>query len=105
MSGWSYAGSSVHIDGRPLVCAPTLHVSSAASKYKLISACRTQRGCSQGTLWRLAAEAVLEVSEVRGGLGVRELRFHMIEGDFKVRRHRNGPCQKAAVWACQAART
>ena len=46
-----------------------------------------QRGCSQGTLWRLAAEAVLEVSEVRGGLGVRELRFHMIEGDFKVSMH------------------
>ena len=42
-----------------------------------------QRGCSQGTLWRLAAEAVLEVSEVRGGLGIRELRFHMVEGDFK----------------------
>ena len=46
--------------------------------------CCAQRGCSQGTLWRLAAEAVLEVSEARGGLGVRELRFHMIEGDFKV---------------------
>ncbi len=50
----------------------------------LFGGCCAQRGCSQGTLWRLAAEAVLEVSEVRGGLGVRELRFHMIEGDFKA---------------------
>lgn len=45
----------------------------------------SQRGCSQGTLWRLAAEAVLEVVEVRGALGAREVRFHMLEGDFKVR--------------------
>lgn len=44
-----------------------------------------QRGCSQGTLWRLAAEAVLEIMEVRGVLGAREVRFHMLEGDFKVR--------------------
>lgn len=42
-----------------------------------------QRGCSQGALWRLEAEAVLEVEEVKGPLGRREARFRMIEGDFK----------------------
>ena len=51
----------------------------------MIRAGALQRGCSQGTLWRLAAEAVLEVSEARGALGAREVHFHMLEGDFKVR--------------------
>ena len=43
-----------------------------------------QRGCSQGVLWRLEAEAVLEVEEARLPLGRREARFSMVEGDFKV---------------------
>lgn len=42
-----------------------------------------QLGCSQGALWRLEAEAVLEVEEVAGPLGRREARFTMVEGDFK----------------------
>ena len=51
-------------------------------------ACPSQRGCSQGTLWRLAAEAVLEVVEGKGAMGAREVRFHMLEGDFEVRKQR-----------------
>lgn len=43
-----------------------------------------QRGCSQGVLWRLEAEAVMEVEEARLPLGRREARFSMIEGDFKA---------------------
>ena len=43
-----------------------------------------QRGCSQGVLWRLEAEAVIEVEEARLPLGRREARFSMIEGDFKA---------------------
>ncbi|KAL4445809.1 hypothetical protein ABPG77_009008 [Micractinium sp. CCAP 211/92] len=42
-----------------------------------------QRGCSQGVLWRLEAEALLEVEEVRLPLGRREARFSMLEGDFQ----------------------
>jgi hypothetical protein len=41
-----------------------------------------QRGCSQGALWRLEAEAVLEVEEVVGAMGRREARFAMVSGDF-----------------------
>lgn len=42
-----------------------------------------QRGCSQGVLWRLEAEAVIAVEEVRLPLGRREARFNMVDGDFK----------------------
>lgn len=35
-------------------------------------------------LWRLEAEAVIEVEEARLPLGRREARFSMIEGDFKA---------------------
>ncbi|KAL4859881.1 hypothetical protein ACK3TF_000138 [Chlorella vulgaris] len=42
-----------------------------------------QRGCSQSVLWRLEAEAVIEVEEVRMPLGRSEARFTMVEGDFK----------------------
>ncbi|KAL4425806.1 hypothetical protein ABPG75_009822 [Micractinium tetrahymenae] len=42
-----------------------------------------QRGCSQGVLWRLEAEALLEVEEARLPLGRREARFSMLEGDFQ----------------------
>jgi hypothetical protein len=41
-----------------------------------------QRACSQGALWRLEAEAMLEVEEVVGVLGRREARFTMRSGDF-----------------------
>ena len=45
-----------------------------------------QRACSQSLLWRLEAEAVLEVVEEAqaGVLGRREVRFSLVEGDFKV---------------------
>ena len=43
-----------------------------------------QRGASQSLYWRLEAGATLEVTEVRGSLGRRELRFSMVEGDFKA---------------------
>lgn len=43
-----------------------------------------QRACSQGVLWRLEAEALLEVEEVQLPLGRREARFAMLEGDFQV---------------------
>jgi hypothetical protein len=46
--------------------------------------CIRQRGCSQSTLWRIEAEAVLEIQEKRLPLGCRELQFRMLEGDFKV---------------------
>ncbi|KAK9862967.1 hypothetical protein WJX84_003842 [Apatococcus fuscideae] len=42
-----------------------------------------QRGCSQSLFWRLEAEAVLEVEEAETGGGQREIRFHLVEGDFK----------------------
>lgn len=42
-----------------------------------------QQGCSQSGLWRLEAEAILEVEEIQGPLGRREARFFMIKGDFK----------------------
>ena len=41
-----------------------------------------QVACSQGGLWRLEAEAVLEVEQVEGPMGRREARFSAIEGDF-----------------------
>jgi hypothetical protein len=41
-----------------------------------------QVACSQGALWRLEAEAVLEVEEVQGPMGRREIRFTAISGDF-----------------------
>jgi hypothetical protein len=41
-----------------------------------------QRACSQAALWRLEAEAVLEVEEVCKPLGRREARFTMRSGDF-----------------------
>lgn len=44
-----------------------------------------QRACSQGVYWRLQAEAVVDVQEVVGAMGRRELRFSMVEGDFQVR--------------------
>lgn len=44
-----------------------------------------QRGCSQSLFWRLQAAATLELREVQRPLGRRELRFHMVEGDFQVR--------------------
>lgn len=56
-----------------------------------------QRGCSQGVLWRLEAEAVMEVEEVRGPLGRREARFTMLEGDFKVGAAR-GAAGRARAW-------
>ncbi len=47
-----------------------------------------QRACSQSLLWRLEAEAVLEIQEVfedeDEGLGKREARFSLVQGDFKV---------------------
>ena len=43
-----------------------------------------QRGCSQGVLWRLEAQALLEVEEAKLPLGRREARFTMLEGDFQV---------------------
>ncbi len=43
-----------------------------------------QRGCSQSLFWRLEAEAVLEVEEAQTGGGQREIRFQLVEGDFKV---------------------
>lgn len=43
-----------------------------------------QRGCSQSLFWRLEAEAVLEVEETETGGGQREIRFNIVEGDFKV---------------------
>lgn len=52
-----------------------------------------QRGCSQGVLWRLEAEALLEVEEVRLPLGRREARFSMLEGDFQVRTFLHPPCR------------
>jgi ribosome-associated toxin RatA of RatAB toxin-antitoxin module len=42
-----------------------------------------QVACSQGALWRLEAEAVLEVEEVHGPMGRREVRFTAIKGDFQ----------------------
>jgi len=42
-----------------------------------------QVACSQGALWRLEAEAVLEVEEVQGPMGRREVRFTAIKGDFQ----------------------
>jgi hypothetical protein len=42
-----------------------------------------QVGCSQGALWRLEAEAVLEIEEVQGPMGRREVRFTAISGDFQ----------------------
>ncbi len=38
------------------------------------------------------------MSEVRGGLGIRELRFHMLEGDFKVRLRELGGITTAETW-------
>jgi hypothetical protein len=43
-------------------------------------------------LWRLEAEAVVEVEEVRLPLGRREARFSMLEGDFQV-----GACWDAST--------
>lgn len=42
-----------------------------------------QVACSQGALWRLEAEAFLEVEEVQGPMGRREVRFTAIRGDFQ----------------------
>lgn len=42
-----------------------------------------QVACSQGGLWRLEAEAMLEVEEVLGPLGRKEARFNALSGDFK----------------------
>ena len=45
-----------------------------------------QRACSQGLFLRLEASALLDVQELRGPLGRRELRFTMLESQqFKVR--------------------
>lgn len=38
----------------------------------------------QATLWRLEASALLEVQERVLPAGAREVRFHQLEGDFKV---------------------
>lgn len=44
-----------------------------------------QAGCSQSLFLRLEARATLDVQEVEGPLGRRELRFSMIESEsFKV---------------------
>ncbi len=44
-----------------------------------------QAGCSQSLFLRLEASAVLDVQEVEGTMGRRELRFSMIESEnFKV---------------------
>ena len=44
-----------------------------------------QAGCSQSLFLRLEARAILDVQEVEGPMGRRELRFSMIESDsFKV---------------------
>jgi len=42
---------------------------------------------------------------VRGGLGIRELRFHMLEGDFKVRLRDLAGVRKAETWAYGFRRT
>ena len=57
-----------------------------------------QRGCSQSLFWRLQAAALLELREVQRPLGRRELRFHMIEGDFQV-----SYCVLHSVWYCLTA--
>lgn len=50
------------------------------SRYRL-----RQAGCSQSLFLRLEASAVLDVQEVEGTMGRRELRFSMIESEsFKV---------------------
>ena len=41
-----------------------------------------QVACSQSVLWRLQAEAILEVEEIETRLGTQELRFTSIAGDF-----------------------
>lgn len=52
-----------------------------ATRYRL-----RQKGCSQSLYIRLEASAVLDVQEVSGVMGRRELRFTMIESqNFKVR--------------------
>ena len=52
-----------------------------AARYRL-----QQRACSQGLFLRLEASAVLDVQELRGPLGRRELRFTALESQqFKVR--------------------
>ena len=45
-----------------------------ATRYRL-----RQQGCSQSLYLRLEASALLDVQEVRGAMGRRELRFAMIE--------------------------
>ena len=42
-----------------------------------------QVACSQGGLWRLEAQAMLEVEEIVGPMGRREARFSAVGGDFK----------------------
>ncbi|KAK9837252.1 hypothetical protein WJX81_001866 [Elliptochloris bilobata] len=42
-----------------------------------------QHACSQSLFWRLEAGAVLDVQEVWGDLGRREIRFSQLTGDFK----------------------
>ena len=69
-----------------------------------------QAGCSQSLFLRLEASAVLDVQEVEGTMGRRELRFSMIESEsFKVRiLHPPGPSTqlpyslKGAIWALRA---
>ncbi len=46
----------------------------SATRYRL-----RQQGCSQSLYLRLEASAVLDVQEVKGPLGRRELRFAMVE--------------------------
>jgi len=42
-----------------------------------------QIGCSQSILWRLEAEAVLELQEIEKSSLRKEVKFHMTQGDFE----------------------
>ena len=42
-----------------------------------------QIGCSQSILWRLEAEAVLELEEIEKSSLRKEVKFHMTQGDFE----------------------
>lgn len=71
----------------------------------------SQRACSQSLLWRLEAEAVLEIEELveeaaaggEAGLGRREARFSLVQGDFKVRLHPQALCLVAASFQTRLA--
>ena len=60
------------------------------SRYRL-----RQAGCSQSLFLRLEASAVLDVQEIEGTMGRRELRFSMIESEsFKVSLPSIIPCKR-----------